>query len=56
MPSYALLVAVCAGAAALGAQACETSLADASTYIAVSAASAVGMALRFRSEVFRRGL
>jgi hypothetical protein len=51
MPSYALLVAVCAGAAALGIQA--ASLADASGYLAVSAASAVGMALRFKSEVFR---
>jgi hypothetical protein len=51
MPSYALFVAVCAGAAALGIQA--ASLADASGYLAVSAASAVGMALRFKSEVFR---
>jgi hypothetical protein len=53
MPSYALLVAVCAGAAALGAQAVETSLVGASGYLAVSVASAVGMALRFKTEVFR---
>jgi hypothetical protein len=54
MPSYALLVALCAGAAALFAQALETSMADASGYLAVSLASAAGVALRFRSEVFRR--
>jgi hypothetical protein len=46
-------VAVCAGAAALGAQALESSFSDASGYLAVSAASAVGMVLRFKTEVFR---
>jgi hypothetical protein len=49
MPSFLLLVAVCAGAATLGANNLETSVGSAAGYLAVSAASGVAMVLRFKA-------
>ena len=49
MPSFLLLVTVCAGAATLGANNLDTSFTSAAGYLAVSAASGVGLVLRFKA-------
>jgi hypothetical protein len=49
MPSFLLLVAVCAGAATLGANNLDSSMSSAVGYLATSAVSGVGVVLRFRS-------
>ncbi len=46
MPSFLFLVAVCAGAATLGANNLDTSVSSAAGYLATSALCGIGLVLR----------
>ena len=51
MPSFLLLVIVCAGAGTLGANNLETSVSSAMGYLAASAVSGVGLVLRMKAAI-----
>lgn len=51
MPSFLLLVAVCAGGATLGMNNLDVSMTLALGYLAASAAAGVGLVLKFKAEI-----
>ena len=51
MPSFLLLVTVCAGAATLGANNLDASITLALGYLAASAVAGVGLVLKFKAEI-----